>query len=475
MKHTSIITTIALAGLSLTQAFAAPTIFSRGHTDVGIAFEGGAFDLHIHSEGYDLEAEPGAGVLRLLPQTEAVVPLDPQFAFLGSAGTPVWILPQDEPTATALDVLLLGFGAEEADPADFVGNITGKLTNVVFTPEAGGSPTATVSIFTTGLGGVPTVIMSTHDGLDVSDVASVTPGTHFDANWAFSQPGRYVLTFEVTGTRSTVGNPVVTASAAYTFVVKSYDSATGAQIQGGEPIVVGAGAGLITAVSPVVASADGSGLFLSTLKKFGANTALIAPANDRALLRVKDYVPTIVAREDDSVIGIAGSKIKAFIDAIENADGTIVANATLLVGAGGVLATTDTVLAVGGATGGLSAAIREGDGAPGLAGYNFVAFSSYLPGPGNHVTGIATVRNAALNKTKYVVFRATPGASPTILATTGEALATDAGNLIVSRISRPTRLNQPFASADGSVQILITFTDGSSQVVRFAQPVAVED
>ncbi len=468
MKLNSIIATAALAGLSLTQALAAPTIFSRGHTDVGIAFEDGAFDLHIHSEGFDIETTPAAGILRLLPQTETVIPSDPQFSFLGAAGASVWILPQDEPTATSLDVLLLGLGAEEADPADFVGDLSVKLTNFVFAPEAGGAPTANVSIFTTGLGGVPTVIMSTHDGLNSSDTANVTPGTHFDPNWAFSQPGRYVLTFEVTGTRSTAGNPIVTDSAAYTFVVKSDDSQTGAQVQSGEPIAVGAGAALLSSMTPVAATPNGGGLFLSTLKKVGANTALIDGNNDRVLLSVENYVSSIVLREGQEISGIAGSKIRSFTDANQSQDGSIVSNMLLLAGAGGVTAADDNVLVTAPAGGGFAVAVRKGDVVPGVAGYTFMSFSSYLPGPDGTVAGIATVRDAITNIKKTVAFRASAGSAPQILAVTGETLTTDAGSLTVKSIARPTRLNQPFADASGKVLLLISFTDGSSQIIHFA-------
>lgn len=286
-------------------------------------------------------------------------------------------------------------------------------------------------------------------------------------NWAFTQPGRYVLSFAVTGT-PTGGSPV-TDSASYTFVVKSSDSASDTQVQAGEPIAVGAGAALITSLSPVAVAPDRSGLFLATLKKFGANAALISGNNDRALLRVSEYVPQIIAREGDAMVGITDSKIKAFTDANTSNDGTIVVNATLLAGSGGVLPATDVVLAVS-TTGGLAPVVREGDAVPGLSGYTFLKFTSYLPVDGEQVIGIATVRNATLNLNKTVVFRGSSGVLPTILAASGEPLLTDAGTLTVKSISRPTRLNQPFGHTNGCIQMLVAFTDGSSQLVRFTAP-----
>ena len=465
MKLTSIITTAALAGLSLTQALAAPMIFSRGHTDVGIAFEGGAFDLHVHAEEFALEAEPGAAVLRVLPTAENVIPINPAFSFLGSSGNPVWILPQDSGDAETAGILFLGIGSEEIVPGTFSGDLSMALTNVAFTPEPGSSPSANFSVYTVNSGGVPTVLMSTHDGIDSADTATITPGGHTHVNWAFTQPGRYVVSFAVTGTPT--GGSAVTDSASYTFVVKSSDSASDTQVQAGEPIAVGAGAALITSLSPVAVAPDRSGLFFSTLKKFGANTALIDSTNDRALLRVSNYLPAIIAREGDALVGLTGTKIKSFTDANASADGTIIVNASLLTGVGGILPTNDVALSVV-TNGGLSPAIREGDAAPGLSGYNFISFASYLPADNGQVIGVGTVRNTTLNLSKTVVFRARPGVSPEILAATGELLLTDAGTLTVKSISFPTRMNLPLGHTGGCVQILINFTDRSSQLVRFA-------
>lgn len=468
MKLKSIIATAALAGFSLTQAAAAPTIFSRGHTDVGIAFEDGAFDLHVHSEEFGLEAESASDVLRVLPAAQNSIPGNPAFSFLGPSGNPVWILPQDGGDAEAAGLLFLGIGSEEIAPGTFSGDLSMALTNVAFTPEPGFAPFGQFAVFTVNSGGAPTVLMSTHDGIDSSDAATVTPGGHMHVNWAFTQPGRYVVTFAVTGT-PTGGSPV-TASASYTFVVKSWESETDTQVQSGEPIAVGVGAALLSSLSPIVVAPDQSGLFFATLKKFGANTALITPANDRALLRVSEYVPAILAREGDEVPAIPGSKIKSFTDANASVDGTILVNATLLSGVAGLVPANDLLLAIV-TPGGLVPVVREGDPVSTLPGYNFLSFTSYLPADNGHVIGVATVRNAIEKKNKTIVFRGAPGAAPTILAATGEPLLTDAGTLVVKSIARPTRSNQPFGhTANGCIQMLIGFTDGSSQHVRFAAP-----
>jgi hypothetical protein len=134
---------------------------------------------------------------------------------------------------------------------------------------------------------------------------------------------------------------------------------------------------------------------------------------------------------------------------------------------GGVLSTSDTVLAIHD-TGGLYPAVREGDAVPGFTGYRFLTFNSYLPANNAQVLVVGTIRNDVEKKTKTIVFRASPNYAPEILAATGEVLATDAGPLTVKTIARPVRLNQPFGHTGSCIQILLGFTDGSTQLVRFA-------
>lgn len=71
----------------VTTEAAGPTVLKDDHADVGIGYEGGAWDLHVHQEAKDLEYEAGAVVLQLPPVTRTAAPNDARFTdCLGAAG-----------------------------------------------------------------------------------------------------------------------------------------------------------------------------------------------------------------------------------------------------------------------------------------------------------------------------------------------------------------------------------------------------
>jgi probable HAF family extracellular repeat protein len=84
------------------------TRLPTGHTDVGVAFEDGAWDLHVHAEDIDAEFTPAEALLTLTPLAQTTVPTNASYAFLGAPGSPTWILPQVENPK----LLFLGLGAE---------------------------------------------------------------------------------------------------------------------------------------------------------------------------------------------------------------------------------------------------------------------------------------------------------------------------------------------------------------------------
>ncbi|MBM3844741.1 MAG: hypothetical protein FJ405_00450 [Verrucomicrobia bacterium] len=179
-----------------------------GHTDIGIAFEDGAFDLHIHSEETDTEYAPGGAVLCVLPAAEQPVPDTAAFSFLGRPGYSTWILPavQNE------ELLFLGFGAEEVEKGVFVGDVL--RMELVSVEGAGDFAVYSVNGF-----GNPVVHMNSADGINASDFFQVIAGGHTDLNWAFSAPGTYRVGFRARGTL-VAGNQAVLSEIAYcTFTV----------------------------------------------------------------------------------------------------------------------------------------------------------------------------------------------------------------------------------------------------------------
>ena len=166
-------------------SLSAATPLTSGHADVGIGYEGG-FDLHVHDEENDIEYAPDEAILVV---GSAGLQLSPggNFSFLGPAGTPVWVLPEQENP----ELLFLGLGAEELTPADWTGNITLSLTSVT---GPGNFYLWNVNSF-----GVPSVKMNSADGITGADNVSVIPGSHAHYNWGFSTPGTYSVSFEATG------------------------------------------------------------------------------------------------------------------------------------------------------------------------------------------------------------------------------------------------------------------------------------
>lgn len=197
-----------LAGLVAAPATAAPvTVINSGHVDVfGVAFEDGAFDLHVHDEDADVEYAPSEVLLVTESAARTTVPADPAYAFLGAPGRPVWVLPQVQDP----NLLWPGIATEEIEPGVFV---DGTLRLKVQRVQGPGD----FSIFTTDAVGAPTVLVDSGNGLP--DCVDLTAGSHLHANWAFEEAGTYKVTIRANGTLAATGANVVSEPATYSFKV----------------------------------------------------------------------------------------------------------------------------------------------------------------------------------------------------------------------------------------------------------------
>lgn len=203
MKSIPLFATIALSGLFLNSVLA-QTFLGSGHTDVGVAYEDDAWDLHIHHEDTDTEYEPGDAIFAIGAAAQSVIPSDPNFAFLGTAGDTVWILPSEQNPA----LLFLGIGSEEiADGTFFDNEFTLTLS--------GFSGPGNFFLYDTDSFGTPSVLWSTNNGLIGSDTLTLTTGGHAHYNWAFTQAGTYSLT--LTASALLPDQTPTSSSATYTF------------------------------------------------------------------------------------------------------------------------------------------------------------------------------------------------------------------------------------------------------------------
>jgi surface-anchored protein len=204
---------LAAAGLAIGAApLAAQTRLVNEHADIGIAYEDGMWNLHIHDETNDREFSPPSGldgaILEVGALAQTAVSADPRFSFLGAAGSSIWILPNTQNP----NLLFLGFGAEELETGLFVGDSVSLRLHSISGPGE-------FAVFDFDSFGNPLAIMNTRDGISAGDVFNANSGAHQDLNFAFSQPGIYTVNFEASGTLADGNMFTSSGPVAYTFEV----------------------------------------------------------------------------------------------------------------------------------------------------------------------------------------------------------------------------------------------------------------
>lgn len=178
------------------------------HADVGVNYEDGAWDLHVHH--HDLgEFEPGEAIIGVdIVAGLKTVPAGTQWGFLGSAGSSVWVLPQSHDE----NLLFLGLGTEELASGIFSGD------QVTLSLKAVSGP-GSFLIYQTDMFGAPTAFMNSGDGITAGDAVTLTAGGHTHVNWAFTAPGVYQIDFEGSGTLANGSRFTSSGNATYTFEV----------------------------------------------------------------------------------------------------------------------------------------------------------------------------------------------------------------------------------------------------------------
>ncbi|MFN0069161.1 MAG: choice-of-anchor M domain-containing protein [Limisphaerales bacterium] len=200
-----LLTVSLLAALGAAPAPRATTILTEGHADIGIAYENGAWDLHVHDEENDIEYAPDEALFCVPSAAASTVPADPAFSFLGAAGDTVYILPQTEVPG----LLFLGLGSEEIASGDFQGDVLNLTLAALAGPGA-------FSLFTVDGLGVPTVYWNSADGL--GDTFAFPTGGHAHFNYGFTAPGDYSVGLQVAGVLAD-GTTTVSDIATYQFKV----------------------------------------------------------------------------------------------------------------------------------------------------------------------------------------------------------------------------------------------------------------
>lgn len=189
---TAAVTTGVLAWGTPTQA-GSLVVLSEGHVDVvDVAYEGGEIELAVHHE---VEHDPADVLFVAKPESATTVPDDPSYAFLGTAGSTVYVLPEVPNEA----LLFPGLSAEEIEPGVFAGDTVQLRFRNVVGPDG-------LSLFTTDPFGNPNILVDSEDGLP--DTVTLSTGSHMHQNWAFEKPGWYAVKVDATGVLASTGTSV---------------------------------------------------------------------------------------------------------------------------------------------------------------------------------------------------------------------------------------------------------------------------
>jgi surface-anchored protein len=187
------------------------TMISSGHVDIGVLYESGTWDLHVHKDVPDAEEEFGPSeavfVIGAKAQQAGGVPNSASATgFFGPAGSPLWVLPKSQDP----ELPFLGIGAEEMSADDWNGSLTLTMTDV--------RGPGNVFVWDVGAFGDLQPKMSSRDGFSAGDALSVEAGGHAHYFWAFSAPGDYEVFLSAQGNHKVDGS-VQSEPAGYRFQV----------------------------------------------------------------------------------------------------------------------------------------------------------------------------------------------------------------------------------------------------------------
>lgn len=180
------------------QAQATPLLVHReGEIDFEAGYQGGILELGFHNDATNEELEPAEILLIAQPTARQFLPEGPAFAFLGSAGDLVYILPQEEREG----LLFIGIAGAEIQ----AGLFSDESVNLELISVNGPGQFALYAL--DGFGN-PNVFMNSLDGVTSADIFPIAAGSHTHLNWGFTSQGAYQLAFKATGTLSEGGQTV---------------------------------------------------------------------------------------------------------------------------------------------------------------------------------------------------------------------------------------------------------------------------
>jgi surface-anchored protein len=218
-----ILTLFVLAFAGMGTAASALDLLVQQHADFGLNFNSalvgtGTNPWRLTVRDEDAKHEYGgqrAGfgdteevLLLASAEAEFEVPDDPEYAFLGAPGAPVWVLPQTQEPG----ILFLGFSAENKTAQmwrahNVAANLLARgfasgvfLSNQITLRLETFSGPGNFSVFGIGSFGEVEKVFDTSDGLSAADSRAFTPSNHTHFNWALTAPGDYSIGLRASGT-----------------------------------------------------------------------------------------------------------------------------------------------------------------------------------------------------------------------------------------------------------------------------------
>src|SRR5438552_9117278 len=160
MKTYKLIAVLAALLATSLAARAEVRFLGEGHTDLAPDYNAttGAWDFHVGSDTLGVEFSTDEVVLKVKASAQSTVPTNAKFAFLGSAGSTVWILPQEQNEK----LLYLGYGGGGIPDGVFANNQVTIVLKSVTGP--GNFFSYRVDSF-----GNPQVLFNSPDGISASD------------------------------------------------------------------------------------------------------------------------------------------------------------------------------------------------------------------------------------------------------------------------------------------------------------------
>ncbi|WP_189491790.1 choice-of-anchor M domain-containing protein [Streptomyces antnestii] len=162
-------------------------VLDDGHLDFAPRPVGGGLQFQVgKAVGQEHQwYEPGRLVLHVKPGARRKIPAG--YGFLGTQGDAVWWLPQSQ----IAGLLWPGWGVPDFDDSDLDGPITARL-------DAVQGPGSVAMFNTASLGGTPTPVFNSGDGLP--DTHLLYAHGHGHWNWTFTKEGVYRTTFTLSAT-----------------------------------------------------------------------------------------------------------------------------------------------------------------------------------------------------------------------------------------------------------------------------------